>query len=117
MTRWAWFGAWVLVGASAALALISFVIPFFVIPIVLGGVLIWRRESHQSAVGAVSGAGFLFLYVAYVQRDGPGTTCTSLPHGGQQCDEHLNPLPWLVLGILLVVAGVAIFARVSRRSA
>jgi hypothetical protein len=41
--------------------------------------------------------------VAWVQRDGPGTTCWHTATGGG-CDQHLNPLPWLVIGIALFVA-------------
>ena len=119
MARWLWFGAWVLVGASGALGLISFGLAFLVLPAGLCAVLMGRRPViRQSAFGALSGAGFLFLAIAYIYRDGPGTTCTRLPLGGMQCDEHLNPIPWLVLGILLVVAGVVgELRRASRRSA
>jgi hypothetical protein len=28
-----------------------------------------------------------------------------------QCDPHLNPLPWLVIGIVLVLAGFVAHAR------
>jgi hypothetical protein len=92
--------------------------PILLLP-VAGVVALMLRQpgARESAFGALSGAGFLLLYIAYVQRDGPGTTCKSLPLGGEQCDEHLNPLPWLVLGILLVVAGVVAEVRASRRSA
>ena len=45
--------------------------------------------------GLVTGVGLPLLVVAYVQRDGPGTTCwhTATTAG---CDQHLNPIPWLV---------------------
>ena len=45
------------------------------------------------------------LLVAYLHRQGPGTTCwhTATASG---CDQHLNPWPWLVVGIILVVAGI-----------
>jgi hypothetical protein len=47
-----------------------------------------------------------FGEVAYVQRDGPGTTCwrTATSSG---CDQHLNPIPWLVVGLVLVAAVLA----------
>jgi len=55
--------------------------------------------------GLVSGAGVVVLVVAYLNREGPGTTCwhTATRSG---CDEHLNPLPWLVAGVVLLAAGV-----------
>jgi len=49
--------------------------------------------------------------VAWVQRDGPGTTCARIPPAGLRCDQHLNPLPWLVIGLALLVAGVVAHAR------
>ena len=87
--------------------MISFGLAFLLLPVAPIAVLMYRRpEIRKSGFGALSGAGLLSLVIAYLHRDGPGTTCTPIPSGGIQCDEHLNPIPWLVLGILLVVAGV-----------
>lgn len=63
------------------------------------------RTGLQSAFGLLAGAGLLSIFVAYVQRDGPGTTCwhTATASG---CDQHLNPIPWLVVGLLLVLGAV-----------
>ena len=117
MARWLWFGAWVLIGAAAAFGVIAsgglLLIP--VAPVV--ALMLRRPEIRRSAFGALSGAGFFLLAVAYLHRDGPGTTCNRLPLGGMRCDEHPNPIPWLVLGILLVVAGVVGDVRATRRSA
>jgi hypothetical protein len=69
-----------------------------------------RDAIRRSAFGLVSGAGVLLLYVAWVQRAGPGTTCwhTASASG---CDQHLNPLPWAIAGLLLFVAGIVGQAR------
>jgi len=69
-----------------------------------------RPGIRRSAFGVLSGAGALLLYVAWVQRAGPGTTCwhTQTASG---CDQHLNPLPWLVAGMVLFVGGIAAHAR------
>jgi hypothetical protein len=68
------------------------------------------RTGSRSALGLLVGAGQLSLFVAYVQRDGPGATCwhTSSASG---CDQHLDPIPWLVAGIVLVVGGVIAQSR------
>jgi hypothetical protein len=71
--------------------------------------LLLRPKIRRSAFGLLSGAGFTLLYVAWVQRDGPGTTCWETANASG-CDHHLNPLPWLVVGSLFVVAGVAAHA-------
>jgi hypothetical protein len=66
--------------------------------------MIRRPAARRCAHGALTGAGLLLLFVAYVNREGPGTTCwedeTTISCGG-----HPNPLPWLLLGVAFVVGG------------
>ncbi len=45
------------------------------------------------------------LFVAYVQRDGPGTTCYRTANS-VGCNQHLNPVPWLIVGAVLTAAGL-----------
>jgi hypothetical protein len=84
------------------------------LPVAVVGLFLWTRpQARRSAFGLLSGAGALFLYAAWVQRDGPGTTCwrTATASG---CDQHLDPLPWLAAGAALVVAGFVAHARGPR---
>ena len=107
---WGWFFVWALVGLAVALGTVSLG-PLLLLPTALIAVFISRRpQARRSAFGLLTGAGTLLLYVAWVQRDGPGTTCwhTATASG---CDQHLNPLPWLILGIVLVAAGFVAHAR------
>jgi uncharacterized membrane protein YidH (DUF202 family) len=105
-----WFWAWALVGGAAALGLVSFGVLLLVPVLVVGGVMASRPTIRRSAFGLLSGAGLLLLYVAWVQRAGPGTTCWQ--HGtASGCDQHLNPLPWLLAGIALFIGGVVAYAR------
>jgi hypothetical protein len=107
-----WFWAWALIGAAAAVA-ISSLGPIFAVPVLLAAYLMASRPGiRRSAFGLLSGAGALLLYVAWVQRAGPGTTCwqTQTASG---CDQHLNPLPWLLAGIVLFIGGIAAYARRS----
>ena len=102
---WGWFVAWALLGSAAALGAVSLG-PLFLLPVALIGVFLASRAgARRSVFGLLTGAGALLLYVAWVQRAGPGTTCwhTATASG---CDQHLNPLPWLVGGAALVVAGL-----------
>jgi hypothetical protein len=104
-TTCTWFWAWAVVGATAALGLVSLG-PLALIPAVIAATALKRNASaRRSAAGVLAGAGALSLYVAYVQRQGPGTTCwhTATATG---CDQHLNPIPWLVVGLVLVIGGV-----------
>jgi hypothetical protein len=105
-----WFWAWALLGLAAALAAVSLG-PILLAPVIAIAWLMASRSSIRgSAFGLLSGAGALLLYVAWVQRAGPGTTCwqTQTASG---CDQHLNPLPWLIVGIALFVGGIAAHAR------
>jgi hypothetical protein len=109
---WGWFFVWALFGSSWALALVSLGL-LLLIPTALLGVLLWRCRpvARRSAFGLLTGAGVFLVFIAWLQRDGPGTTCRHIPPAGVQCDQHLNPLPWLLIGILLVAAGVIAHAR------
>jgi hypothetical protein len=109
---WGWFLVWALLGAAAALGSVS-AGSLLLVPVVALGVFLWTRPRiRHSGFGLLTGAGVLLLYVAWVQRDGPGTTCwhTATASG---CDQHLNPLPWLLVGAALVVAGFVAHARRS----
>lgn len=110
LNGWSWFLVWVLLGAAAALGTVSLG-PLLLVPIAALGMFLWSRPRiRRSAFGLLTGAGALLLYVAWVQRDGPGTTCWDTATGSG-CDQHLNPLPWLVIGIGLFVSGVVAQAR------
>ena len=85
-------------------------------PIALGPALLataalsTSQTARRSPFGLLAGAGLVFLFIAYVQRGGPGTTCwhTATATG---CDEHLNPIPWLVTGLLLVLSAILLHNR------
>jgi hypothetical protein len=109
-----WFFAWAAVGSGFALgisALGVFTIPAALLVTVL---LVLRHHADRSALGILVGIGLLSLYVAYVQRKGPGTVYwhTATASGSEQ---YLDPRPWLVAGILLVAVGVVAFLWAGRR--
>jgi hypothetical protein len=108
---WGWFCVWAAVGAAAALSVVSLGPIFFVAVIGLAMIIGLRRPaSWRSASGFLTGAGALLLYVAWVQRTGPGTTWSATATTSR-CDEHLNPLPWLAVGVVLFAAGIALQLR------
>jgi len=108
-----WFFAWVAVGVGLALAVS--VLGIFAVPLSLlvAALLIVSHHADRSAFGVLAGVGLLSLYVAFVQRHGPGTVYwhTATSSGSEQ---YLDPRPWLVAGILLVAAGFGAFFRRSR---
>jgi hypothetical protein len=115
---WAWFTAWLLVGAGYAVSLVGIAsIGLFVLPLpVLATVLLVRRQTATRGLpGLISGLGVPLLYVAYVNRAGPGTICTAVT-GGQECNDEWSPWPWLAVGVILLVLGVAAFVGRQRRA-
>lgn len=106
-----WFAVWLAVGvalAFSAVAVLSFglfVFPFAATAAVL---LIVRHHFDRSAWGLPCGMGLLSLYVAYVQRKGPGAVSWHTATAGGT-DTYMDPRPWLVAGLLLIVVGVVAF--------
>lgn len=105
-----WFWTWALLGVVAASGFVVLGV-LAVGPVALVGALMAARPAiRRSAFGFVSGVGLLLLYVAWVQRAGPGTTCWQ--NGtASGCDQHLSPLPWLIAGLALLAGGVVGHAR------
>ena len=111
-----WFFAWAAVGSGFALGISALGVFTVPVALLLTVLLVLRHHADRSALGILAGIGLLALYVAYVQRKGPGTVSwhTATASGA---DEYLDPRPWLAAGILLVAVGVvAFFWRERRRS-
>ena len=109
----AWFWAWAVVGAGVALGMVSLG-PLLLLPLAVIVWLMTRKRPIRGAFGLFSGVGALLLVVAYLQRQGPGTTCWQTATGGG-CEEHLDPIPWLVAGIAFFTAGLVGHAWRSAR--
>jgi hypothetical protein len=119
---WRWFAAWVLAGGLVVLAILSgFSFGFFVLP--FAALALWlvirSGSGWPEVLGVVSGAGVVCLLIALLNNDyqpcpdvpvvlGPGETEYSC--GG------LDPLPWLIAGLALVVAGTVAYAIARRRT-
>lgn len=116
--RWPWFVVWALLGGGFAFGVLSLLsIGAFVLPVVLLLAMVAGRRagSAREVVGLVSGAGVPVIYLAWLNRGGPGDVCRSYP-GGASCTQEWSPWPFVVLAIVLVTTGVAIFAIMRRRT-
>lgn len=118
--RWSAFIGWLLVGAGYALGVIGIAsIGLLVLPVAVAAtVVLARRSCARSGLGGlVVGLGLPPLYIAYLNRSGPGNICTSIS-GGYSCDQELNRWPWVVAGVVLIGAGLFAFltraARIPR---
>ena len=101
---------WALLGCAAGLGFVSLGVLVLAPVAVIGGLMASKPAVARSAFGLLTGVGVLLLYVAWVQRAGPGMTCwqTATASG---CDEHLNPLTWLLAGIATFIGGIVGHAR------
>jgi hypothetical protein len=113
---WVWFAAWLIIGVGYTLSLLGAAsIGLLVLPLpVLATILLARRQhAHNGLPGLISGLGIPLLYVAYLNRAGPGTICTAIT-GGQDCNDEWSPWPWLAAGVILLVLGLAAFIARQR---
>ena len=110
---WAGFALWALVGGGLVIGIFTLTI-LFVVPVVIGlAALAIRPALMRSGFGFVAGMGLVSIYVAFVQRRGPGTVCwQKATESG--CEEFLNPWPWLAVGVVLVCVGVVGHIRMMR---
>lgn len=105
-----WFWAWAVVGAIGMVGLVSLG------PIALGPALLAGRAiaanptARHSRSGVLAGVGLIFLLIAYIQRQGPGTTCWHTATAGG-CDQHLDPIPWLIVWLVLLIGAILRQAR------
>lgn len=100
-----------LVGAGAAFALLgALTIGPLLLPLVALGVigLTRRADAAAGAVGAIAGLGIGPLFVAYLNRDGPGDVCTTTARS-VACEQQWSPWPWAVAGVVLLACGLALF--------
>jgi hypothetical protein len=115
--RWAWFAAWLVIGAGYSLSVLgAATIGLFALPpTALATILIARRQHATSGLpGLISGLGIPLLYVAYLNRRGPGSICTAITGGGQNCSDEWSPWPWLAAAVILLSLGLAVFMARQR---
>ncbi|WP_020141199.1 hypothetical protein [Streptomyces sp. 351MFTsu5.1] len=115
-TDWGWFLGWLLVGACAGLGLAAILTVGLAFLVLAGvaGVLLARRGPRRAVVGVVSGLALPAFYLAYLNRGGPGEVCHAIS-GGQACTDEYTPVPFLAVGVLLLVAGLVVHAMAGRR--
>ena len=113
---WAAYWLWCLAGAGLCLGVLSILtIGPFVLLVTLGlcAWLLWRVDFGWGMLGLLSGAALPLLYVAWLNRGGPGTVCTSTATG-TSCSDQWSPWPFVVVAVVLVGAGLVAFLRYRR---
>jgi hypothetical protein len=104
------FLGWTVVGAGGVLSMLTVLtIGIFVLPCtaLLAGLLAWRARGRQLGPGLLTGFGLIPLYIAYLNRGGPGSVCTTSALS-QSCTQEMSPWPWAAAGLCLAGAGIAL---------
>jgi hypothetical protein len=102
---WGVFGAWAVLGLVAAFLTLILGTVGLAASAVLGVTMAAVGRNLGTAWGFVTGAGVPLLWVGWLNRDGPGMVCSSIP-SGTSCDQSLSPWPWVLVGLVLVTIGV-----------
>ncbi len=111
-TWWA-FGLWCLAGTGLCLGVLSILTIGFAVlfvTLVACGLLLWRVGVGPAITGLVAGAAVPVLYVAWLNRDGPGSHCT-VTRTSSSCTDEWSPWPFVVVAVAMLVAGVVSFVR------
>ncbi|MBO9556022.1 hypothetical protein [Cellulomonas sp.] len=110
---WA-YGWWVLVGALAGLGvagLLTIGVVFLAVAVVL--VIVGLRVPAlrgSAALGAIGGLAAAPLYLAWLNRSGPGRVCTT-SGVDTTCADQLSPWPFVAVAVVLVVVCVVLVRR------
>ncbi|MGW7540639.1 hypothetical protein ACWGKQ_05910 [Streptomyces sp. NPDC054770] len=115
---WLLFTGWLLTGACYLLALLTALsVGIFVLPVAVAGTvaLATRRDTRRGLPGLLSGASLPLFLLAYLNRHGPGTYCTSSATSSSCTDGLLDPWLLLAAGLLVLVAGPVLFLRARRQ--
>jgi hypothetical protein len=110
------FVAWCVIGAGFCLGVLSMLTigPFvLLVTLFLCAFLLYRVEFGWAMGGLLTGAAAPLLYVAWLNRHGPGEVCTSTATS-QSCGDEWSPWPFVAVAAALIVAGVVMFARNRR---
>jgi len=114
---WLLFTGWFLTGACYLLGFLAVLsIGMFILLIAAAAtiVLATRRGAQRGLPGLVSSASLPLFLLTYVNRHGPGTYCTTSATSDSCTGGLLNPWLLLVVGLLLLPAGVALFLKTTR---
>ena len=122
--RWRSLFAWAVVLGLAGLTLITAMsVGVFVLPVAAVALVLVARRSHawpESMLGGLIGLGAVCCFVAYRNRAYapclPAGTPIQLATGERLTCGGFAPMPWLAVGALLLLVGLATYLIFSRRT-
>jgi hypothetical protein len=113
---WTAFLVWGLAGVGLCFGVLSILtVGAFVLLVTLGacGWLLYRWDFGWGMLGLLLGAAVPLLYVAWLNRDGPGTVCTT-EGAVTSCGDQISPWPFVAMALVAAVIGIVSFVRLRR---
>lgn len=112
---WGTLGLFITFGIASLPSIGMFVLIAAALLILWGAI---RRISPRTLAAALIGGGLTPLYIAAINSRGPGMFCRESA-ATQICTEHLDPVPFALTGVALVLIGAGALwlshRRMSRR--
>lgn len=118
---WLLFISWTLVGLMWALSLAGLMVlgVFNLLTFPLTGAATWllaqRKGSQRGLPGLFVTASLPFLYIAYLNRQGPGYVTIQLANGGESHSQESSPFIWLGIGAAFFVVAIVVFVAKTRQ--
>ncbi len=110
---------WLLVGALLGLgmmALMTIGLLFLLAAVLLSGLGVGVSGlRNRSAVAVPAGIGLSVLYLAWLNREGPGRVC-HITSAVTECTDQWSPWPFVAVALVLVASSFAL-ARLVRQQA
>ncbi len=110
---WSAFLTWSLVGVGYALGLLSIMtigVPILLAAVAGTAVLLLSRWAKRGVLGLLAGLAVPLLYIAYLNRSGPGQVCSSIGDA-TACIDQWSPWPWVAVALVLLVASGVLQTR------
>lgn len=124
---WRWFSGFAAVGALVVFGFVTLAsVGLFVLPLGVLALALTALRAHTQSVssadllGFLEGAAAVCFVVALANRDyqpcPTGSRLEQVAGGYRSSCGGFDPLPWLIAGIFLALAGMAAYLLVRRRN-
>lgn len=110
---------WLVTGAAfglgfASILTIGLVLLLVGVVLAVVGVLVKALRNRSAAAAVLGGLAVAPLYLAWLNRRGPGRVCVNAG-SSTSCVDSWNPWPFLVVALLLIAASVLLVRLAQRR--
>ncbi len=103
---WAVTGTLIGFGIAGVATIGVYLIPVAMVLALIGIV----RYRDRSAIALVGGLAVAPLYIAWLNRNGPGTVCRTVG-GTTECADQWSPWPFVAVGLTLLIISLVVSAK------